>query len=102
MASAPSELSHVSSENRLLFVLDEVEKRVENFRETATSLEQEKEALLQALHMLGNSRELLGLTPCEYYHYCGLLQVIDIVVIQIEKKGDCAYNLFLTHSENVL
>ena len=54
-----------SSSSRLILMLDQIEKRVESFREQASFLEQEKENLLQALHMMQQSHDLNALSRCK-------------------------------------
>ena len=49
---------------RMLGALDEIERRIEKFRDTAFQLEQEKEDLLGALQMVQDNKELLTLNQC--------------------------------------
>ncbi|KAH7986916.1 hypothetical protein HPB52_024634 [Rhipicephalus sanguineus] len=48
---------------RLVKMLDQVEKRVELLREHAASLEQERRGLVDTLNSVATSQELASLTP---------------------------------------
>ncbi|KAL1484793.1 hypothetical protein MTO96_049950, partial [Rhipicephalus appendiculatus] len=48
---------------RLIKMLDQVEKRVELLREHAASLEQERRGLVDTLNSVATSQEVASLTP---------------------------------------
>ena len=49
--------------DRLLAMLDHIEQRVESLRTQAVSLGREKQDLLEALHLLQNSKDLHHVSP---------------------------------------
>jgi hypothetical protein len=57
-------------------LLDEVEKRVENLRDSATTLEHEKEFLLDTLSSVNLNSELLRLGPGMDVRDCPLIQEV--------------------------
>ena len=57
---------------RMVGALDEIERRIENLREHAGALEQEKEDLLGALQMLADNRDLLAMSQCKRQIICRL------------------------------
>ncbi len=64
----------------MLGALDEIERRIEKFRDTAFQLEQEKEDLLGALQMVQDNKELLTLNQCNF----SSLIIIQSVIIRIK------------------
>src|SRR4051812_22881493 len=48
--------------DRLVSMLDEIEKRVENLRETAALMEQEKESLIEMLNTVQMNKDMLRLS----------------------------------------
>lgn len=53
--------------NRLIILLDEIEKRVENLRKQALSLEKERGDLLECLHTVSQSEDAKCLSACELW-----------------------------------
>lgn len=51
--------------NRLIILLDEIEKRVENLRKQALSLEKERGDLLECLHTVSQSEDAKCLSACD-------------------------------------
>jgi len=51
--------------DRLVAMLDEIEKRVENLRETAALMEQEKESLIEMLNTVQMNKDMLRLSISE-------------------------------------
>ena len=51
--------------NQVTAVLDELERRVEHFREQAASLVNEKESILRCLHILQESSQAQNLSKCK-------------------------------------
>lgn len=52
--------------DRLVAMLDEIEKRVENLRETAALMEQEKESLIEMLNTVQMNKDMLRLSISKY------------------------------------
>lgn len=48
--------------DRLVAMLDEIEKRVENLRDTAALMEQEKESLIEMLNTVQMNKDMLRLS----------------------------------------
>lgn len=51
---------------RVITMLDEIERRVENLRETGVMMEQEKESLMEMLHTVQVNKDMLRMSQSKF------------------------------------